>query len=159
MRRRRNYFATHASLTGQGSSKSEANADLERQIDWALVHRDPYVESRFQSVIVVAASASGWHCTLMRPDQISVHGTKACWMMAGQCDFAPLLRSARINAAQCAWSFECDDDAHAALAGLDENGARELLSWCVFQRQYAAAKQAGKSDAEAFDIAQGRKAA
>ena len=158
MRKKRNYFASHASLTGQGASKQEANADLERQIDWALEHRSPYVEVRFGQLIVIAADASGWHSALVRQDDLATHGFKPCWTMCGQGEFEPILRSARLNAAQSAWSRDAMDAEIVEQAGLDKSGQGELQSWIGFQRKYAEAKSIGKTDGEAFDIANGRAA-
>lgn len=154
---RKTYWARHASLEVEGANKSEANEKLERMIDWALEHHAPFIESRYGYVLIGAATATGWQSTLLTPDDIAAHGKrKDCVSFQGQIERDLVIRSLRMHAAQNAWMPECDDARHVAASGLSEIDQCDLLSWIGFQRKYANAKAAGRTDAEAFDIANGR---
>jgi hypothetical protein len=72
-------------LVGRGKNKTEAKADLERQIDWASEYHSPHIERRFYYMIVVAANAAGWLSTVFYYDMGHGDG-RYCWTMAGQED-------------------------------------------------------------------------
>jgi hypothetical protein len=66
------------------------------------------------------------------------------------------VQAARSHVAQAAWNPYCKDDQFIGQTGLDERRSRDLADWIVWQRRYQSLKSAGKSDQEAFDLANGR---
>lgn len=156
MARKKTHCVRRGRLMGEGDTKTEAKADLERQIDWALQVDGPIVEMRFGWVLIIAATPNGWETKVFNPADTpqgkptgfsTYHGTSP--------SYADIQQSVRMHAAQNAWQHGVNDEDHIAAAGLNETRAAELRRWIGFQRRYFAERCAGKSDAEAFNIAIG----
>jgi hypothetical protein len=139
-------------LTGQGATKTEAKANLEGQIDWAIAEDKLHVERRFDWLIVIARDNQGWTSKMV--DMTAPHGTEfgsSCGQ--GPALFGKVLMESRLHAGQNAWRHEKNDAEHIAATGLDAQKERELASWIRFQRAYKAEKDNGATDAEAFERA------
>lgn len=153
MRKPKTHQISRGMLTGEGPTKAAAKADLERQIDAALASRSVTLEPRFGRVIVIIPTPRGWESTLVYADD---HGRQFhCHTSQGHCDHAKVLQSARLNAAQAAWSHETDDEAHIACAGLTIAYTAELRGWITWQRSYRRAIEQDKTDQQAHAIACG----
>ncbi len=143
-------------LSGQGATKTEARADLDKQIDAALQFHSPIIECWHGYTVFVAATPTGWTTYVFRPDELE-HGARRIPCSHSFRKESDTVISARMHAAQCAWTLGCNDDAaFADRSGLGDK-ARELTSWMAWQRRYAEAVARGAADAEARDIAGGLK--
>jgi hypothetical protein len=146
-------------LGGQGVNKTAAKADLEAQIDWLLQQTGAAVEVRFGHVIIVAANsaAAAHEYTIIWPDDLYHHGkTKHATVCVGNIDRAEAIQAARSHVAQAAWNPYCNDDQFIGQTGLEDCRSRDLADWIGWQRRYQTFKSAGKTDQEAFDLANGR---
>lgn len=160
MRKRKEFHVSRGCLTGTGATKSEAKANMERQIDWACRHAAPQIEMWHGYMVLVAASPDGWNTYVFRPDELQHGDCRRSCTMHGQVEYTDALDSARLHAAMNGWTLECDDDAAFILrSGLTERRRDELSRWICFQRRYAVAKAAGASDGDAHAIACGYKMA
>ena len=148
MRRHKTHTVTRGQLTGEGKTKSEARADLERQIDRALSPYGLWMETRHGCVLIVASTLSGFETKVLFPQDIVVHGMRhwsGCHMSG--LDIRDAVMSVRMHAAQSIWTADHDDAQLIADSGLDNT--RELESWIRFQRSYIAHKANGMTDAQA----------
>jgi hypothetical protein len=154
MRKPKTYYATRGALTGEGKSKTEAKADLERQIDWACNHAASVAEWRFGLLLIVSASPNGWQHQIIDPTEMQ-HGKQVhATCLHGQIAYTDALLAARSHAAQNAWNADvADDAAFVEQASLNANKASELARWIKFQRGYIAAKAQGYNNAQAFNVA------
>lgn len=157
--RKKVFRAERGYLAAEGATKADAKAKLDTMIDWALRAAMPTVESRHGLLVMVAATAHGYCTTVIDPAKLSHGMVGGGWCQNPQGDFGEALQSARMHAAQCAWTHGCNDDAaFVAESGLGDK-ASELASWITFQRRYAEAKAKGATDADAHAIACGYKQA
>lgn len=149
MRRPKVVRISRGNVSGEGPNKTVAKADLEKQVDWLLNAGSVVVEKRYHLLIIVAPIGGGWETKVMDPAQAE-HG-KPVWFsnLHGPEDRARVLDSCRLHAAQNAWTHDTNDFEHIALSGCSLDLQRELSSWCKFQRDYKALKDAGKTDQEA----------
>ncbi|WP_439398578.1 hypothetical protein ACRQ5Q_14755 [Bradyrhizobium sp. PMVTL-01] len=141
---------------GEGKTVAEAKADLEKKVDWACSASALHVEKRFESVLVVAATPTGWTVQLVRPDEMangSTHHSSCSYGMDKTFDH--VLSAARMWAAQNAWSKDVDSDAWfvAELSGLKGQYANDLAGWIRWQRSYNEWIALGKTPAEAHQLA------
>jgi hypothetical protein len=151
------HYARRGTLTTFAGTKAKANADLDILIDWALQNNAPHIESRFGHVFIIAATCNGWEAYTVWPNDLEHHGYQhRSKTFYGQCDIGPIIQEGRLNAAQNSWSSDCNDDHHIAAADLDKEYEQTLSRWIAFQRNYTNLKSQGKSDAEAFILANGR---
>jgi len=160
VRQKKKVTVTRGCLTGEGATKTLAKADLEQQINKAVAFNNPHIECWLGHVIVVTPTARGWETFTIHPDQINSDAQASCCTFVGwEEDRNKIIDRARLNVAMSAWDQSVVDDEYVEMARLTAEGKSELASWIKFQRRYQAAKIAGKTDAEAFDIANGRVAA
>jgi hypothetical protein len=156
MRKTKTVRLTRGWLTGEGKTKTEAKADLEKQIDWACSAATLHVEKRYDRIIVIAATPNGWSVMLVEPGEMmqgSRHGSSCSY---GHDAFEDVLASARNWAAQIAWTLDCDnDDNFADESGLLGGKWNDLRRWMKWQRSYAALIKDGKTPAEAHQLACG----
>lgn len=133
------HVVRRGALFGEGATKAEARAALDRQIDWACDHRAATIECRFGLLIIVAADSAGWVHTIVDPAELEHGKQKHSSCHHGQAEIANVLDSARAHAAQWAWSPSVDDDsAFIAMAGLRPDRASQMRAWIAFQRNYLA---------------------
>jgi hypothetical protein len=162
MRKTKTIAVTRGHLVGSGKTKTEAKADLEKQIDWACKADLTHVEMRYGLIVMVVSTPHGWTQKVFDPRTV-VEGRE----IAGTCeigrdrDYTGVLASARLWAAQNAWTIgQIDDEEFIARAGLPENGsgfntAADLRRWIKWQRNYAALIAEGKTPNEAHHLASG----
>lgn len=154
MRRHKTHVVTRGHLRGEGKTKAEAKADLERQIDFALSHvNGMWIETRFGCVLIAVPTLTGFETKVLFPDNMLDHG-KRHWSgchMSGEVDLKTVVMGLRLHAAQCAWTVDYDDSRLIADSGLEKTG--ELESWIAFQRSYIAHKANGASDRDAHAMA------
>jgi hypothetical protein len=157
MKRRKIVTAVRGVLTGRGETKTAAKADLDAQIDWALRSHEPFVESRYGHLIVIAATPAGWQSMVLDRARIAEHGTAhtATCLTGTQETREAVIESSRIHAAQLAWTHAADDDAHVAASGASAPGQADLRRWIDFQRSYKKHLDAGDSPARAHALACG----
>lgn len=152
MRKAKTYFATRGDLTAEGATKAEAKANLDAMINWACQYRHPLVENRFGLLIVISHSSHGWQSIVIDPASRQHGGRWESFCGQGMGDYGDVLASARMHAAQNAWTPAADDEQHIALAGIAAKEG-ELRRWIAFQRRYLAAKAQGRSDNDSWNIA------
>ena len=146
-------------LYAEGATKAEAKAKLESMIDWALNTPQPVIEQLNGRLIVIVAEPCGYSVNVFDPAELQHGQRRDSWWTSGQGEYTDALASARLHAAQMAWSHSVSDDAvFVEASGLAER-AGELRSWITFQRSYAEAKANGATDADAHAIACGYKRA
>jgi hypothetical protein len=125
-------------LTGQGATKTEAKADLDRHIDRILEPRQyVHVESRFNCIIIVTPTPCGYESRVLTPQQIAQHSKQhtsctLCWSDS----IIDVVMGARLHAAQLAWKAGDGED-HIQAAGLDHRRADSLRNWIVYQHDCA----------------------
>ena len=143
-------------LTGQGASKTDARADLDRQVDWACAVASPVIECWHGLIVVVAATPGGYSTAVFNPADLAHGKQRACTSIMPQGEYTDALESARSHAAQWAWRVsETDDTGFVARSGLSKCKAIELADWIQWQRRYATAKANGATDCEAHATASG----
>lgn len=133
--------ARKGSLYAEGATVREAKAALQKKIDWACENHAPRIEQRFGYLIVIAASANGYESSVFHPDAIE-HGDFYGFSrtMYGQISLNEVLQSARLDAAQRAWTLATCDESHVIGSGLDSWHADDLRRWIRWQRHYDAAR-------------------
>lgn len=148
-------YARRGNVEASGRTKTEAKAELESQIDWLCAEFYPHIEKRYNVLIFIHRTSTGWTSKVLDPADMK-HGAVAPWCtFQGKDGFAEVLEANRYHAAQLSWHHTADDTAHIEAAGLDKNKAADLARWITFQRNYKKAKAAGASDSEAFNMAHG----
>ena len=141
---------------GEGKTVAEAKANLEKQIDWACNASALHVERRYDSIIVLAATPLGWTVQMVRPDEMangSSHHSSSAYGMDKT--FEHVLASARLWAAQNAWSKDIDNDDWFVdeQSGLKGQYASDLRGWIKWQRSYNEWIALGKTPVEAHQLA------
>jgi hypothetical protein len=123
-------------LRATGATKSEANAKLEKQIDWALdTGGASIVETRFGLILVLAGTPSGFWWQVIDPSNL-VHGKQiygTCFV--GQIAYSDALDQMRAAAFQRAWTVFFRDDEALELAQVLPRTRADLQSWCKWQRE------------------------
>lgn len=141
-------------MYAEAATKTEAKADLERQIDWALTQSGPTIECRFGWLLFISCTPNGYQYSLVSPEGIP-HGQQlhsSCCL--GQCSYVDALQAARGHAAQNAWHSDIqDDESFIAAARLSDDKARDLRHWIKWQRSYGRLIAAGHTKNEAFELA------
>lgn len=141
-------------LYAEAATKTEAKADLEKQIDWALTQSGPTIECRFGLLLFISAAPSGWQYSIVAQNFLP-HGQQyhsSCCL--GHCSYVDALQAARGHAAQNAWHSEIEDDeAHITAARLLDDKSRDLRHWIKWQRSYGRLIAAGHTKNEAFELA------
>lgn len=160
MRKTKTVTATKGRLTGYGNNKTEAKADLAKQIEtWCSVP-DPHMEVRFGCIIIAYCLPTfdnvAYRVIDPAIDGLGRHGSvlhSSC-VMNGPLSRA--IEDARFSVAQNRWdkdSDEGDDKFHAAASGLTGDKANDLRRWMHWQRSYNGLIAAGKTPAEAHQMA------
>jgi hypothetical protein len=140
MRKPKTAFVRRGNLYGEGATKREAKAAIERQLDRAAELPSPTVETRFGLVLVLVADPTGWQSTIVDPTE-SKHGDqRQCWSCFGPVDKEHALSGLRLHAAQRTWTPDVDDSVHIAAAGLNDRHESEFRYWIKFQRDYIAGR-------------------
>jgi hypothetical protein len=156
MKQQRLHLEKRGSLTGQGNTKTQAKADLERQIEWAIAWNPSQIEVRHGRLIVVLATSDGYGYRIVekddldKPDRVLMLTT-----FFGQTDFSSVMQQARAALAQMAWTHEADDEQHIEASGLDDQHADQVRSWMAWQRRYQASIVLGLSPDDAWKSASG----
>lgn len=146
---------TRGHVTGTGKNKTEAKADLERQIDWMTSgYQGAFVECRHGHVIIVNTVATGFETFTIDPDKLKTQGRIWAGCHRSAEDILRVVMSCRLDVAMRVWTADVPDDALFSFDfALDDGGRSDLLRWIKFQRGYIVAKQEGLSDAEAHRVA------
>lgn len=154
MKRAKTYYAERNGFRMEGSSKSEAKANLDSALDWICEQPSSLVETRFGLVLFVAATIWGYETRLVDPAELE-HGKRfysSC--QYGRGTFADMIQHVRHHAAQYAWKPEIGDDSEfVAMAGLNADKANELTRWIRFQRRYIEFKVAGNTPNDCHRLA------
>lgn len=152
----------YCGLDGSGRTVTEARQAAARKLT-ALVRdlrsNDPAVIQCGKIAKIVFRDADGW-CTKIIADE---NGIRDGSTTLGYESREAAIKSAISGVVQDAWRIDVPDDEAFALdvcaryMKRDEGQqlARELAHWCGWQRRYAAAKEAGYNDNQAFHIAGG----
>lgn len=128
-------------LRATGATKSEAQAKLDKQIDWALdTGGANMVESRFGLVLILAGTPNGFWWQIIEPTELK-HGKQmfgTCFV--GQIAYSDALDQMRAAAFQRAWSVFAEDEIMIEMAQVLPRSQAELRSWCKWQREQVALK-------------------
>lgn len=157
---RKTAAVTKGRLTGYGPNKTEARADLSKQIDrWCSVE-DPHMEVRFGYVLIAFNLPYYDNVAYRVIDPAEAIGPSK--VLHASCTMnGPLQRAiddGRFSIAQRCWNRENDetlDEVHLVRSGLTGEKLGDLRSWIRWQRSFDRAVAAGKSEAEARDLASG----
>jgi hypothetical protein len=155
MRKQKTVRIERGHLTGTGSTKTEARADLEKQIDWALREQINHVEVRNSMLIMIVSEPSGFSTAVRPVADLTERANINFSSLHGQTDYLKVRQAARLHAVQMAWTPESDDGALIGNAGLDAESEREFRRWIKFQQDYAKARANGMNDADAHRTAIG----
>ena len=165
MRRPALKTATVLGMTGQGETIAAAKDDAAAQIERILEADKHYPEItafRGHAALVFASSGHWLYKLICEPGQPLKAGTVQPTTFA-HWSRLEAIAYARSHMAQIAWTpAEIDDVAYAAAAfphgvpgTMGDRLAADLLSWCRWQRGYAAAIAAGADPNHAHEIASG----
>lgn len=152
MRRTTNHIFVRGNAAGQGRTKAEAKADLEKKVDWALA-QDTFLEFRFGCVLTATPNPNGWGSAVVFPERQTHGNTVTATCFYGPEERATVIASLRRHACDSTWTPDKDDAAHAAASGLDEPAQRDLIHGFKWQRAYRDAKDRGLSDGDAHAFA------
>lgn len=129
-------------LSATGRTKSEAQAKLDAQIDWALECASGITESRFGLILILSATPNGYAWQIIDPSELA-HGKQFyATCHCGQIAYSDALNQMRHAAAQRAWSVFADDEWLIENARLLPASQADLRSWCKWQREQAQEREA-----------------
>jgi hypothetical protein len=159
MRKPKTVTVARGWLCATGTTKAEAKANLEKQIDWACNAATLHVEKRFDRILIVAASPTGWTVEIVEPDTMANGSTHFSSCQYGLEPFDDVVASARNWAAQNAWTQDVDNDEwfieQAGLKDSAKSSRGDLRGWIKWQRSYNSMIAEGKTPAVAHLLASG----
>lgn len=152
---------TYYGIEGRGPTVREAKAAAGREIE-QIVKRcesDPLLVRIRDQAIIVYPRTSGWTYALIT-DEAGLRTGAQGYRVNGvysQGSFEEIRNAGVKHLAQIAWTHDQDDAAFVqALPWLEQRHHSDLQSYFAWQRRYKAAKDAGKTDNEARDMADSR---
>lgn len=149
----------YCGIDGSGPTVREAKQDAARKLT-ALVNdlrrTSPLIILIEGHAALVWRDANGWTYRLITDENGALRDGPQYGSSSSADDREATERSVRRHLAMNAWTHDKDDAWLAAIPGLTEADRRQIGDWCAWQRRYKVARDAGKTDAEARDIAGGR---
>lgn len=160
MRKTKQVTESRGRITGYGKNKTEAKADLARQVDMWCAAPETHIEVRFGHVLIAYCLPvyDNVAYRVIAPDEMEGPGK----VLHSSCTMnGPLQRAiddGRVSIAQRCWDHDDDealDEAHLTASGLTGEKLGDLRHWIKWQRSFNRAIAAGKTETEARDLASG----
>lgn len=146
----------YCGMAGSGRNVTEAKNDAARKLV-TLVHdiqSGPSVVDVYGEKAIVWRHDDGWRYAIV--DVGAGYGRNYSMMHSGHGSKAETEMAARYHLAQNLWRLTVEDDwRYCTECGLDDERARELVSWAMFQRAYREAIERGADDNMARQVAGG----